>query len=134
MPSTQARRPSCLRRNKRSLEGRRRISYFGNRIELHKTRAKIPPRERAGAREEERTNNARTTHMIFDTIIRGGTVATASDTFHCDVGISSGRIAALGDNLGAANAVVDAHEKLVLPGGIDSHVHLAQPSAPGVVM
>ena len=72
--------------------------------------------------------------MSFDTIIRGGTVATASDTFHCDVGISGGRIAALGDNLGAANAIVDAHEKLVLPGGIDSHVHLAQPSGPGIVM
>ena len=34
--------------------------------------------------------------MSFDTIIRGGTVATASDTFSCDVGISKGRIAALG--------------------------------------
>ena len=35
--------------------------------------------------------------MTFDTIIRGGTVATASDTFACDVGISGGKIAALGD-------------------------------------
>ena len=34
--------------------------------------------------------------MTFDTIIRGGTVATASDTFACDVGIADGRIAALG--------------------------------------
>jgi dihydropyrimidinase len=72
--------------------------------------------------------------MSFDTIIRGGTVATAADTFHCDVGISGGRIAALGDNLGAANDVVDARDKLVLPCGIDSHVHLAQPSGPGIVM
>src|ERR687897_624568 len=38
--------------------------------------------------------------MTFDTIIRGGTVATASDTFACDVGISDGRIAALGHVLG----------------------------------
>ena len=37
--------------------------------------------------------------MSFDTIIRGGTVATASDTFRCDVGISGGRITALGDDL-----------------------------------
>src|SRR5258708_27566636 len=72
--------------------------------------------------------------MNFDTIIRGGTVATASDTFRCDVGISGGRLAALGDDLGAANAVGDARDKLVLPGGIDSHVHLSQPSAPGIVM
>ena len=72
--------------------------------------------------------------MAFDTIIRGGTVATASDTFTCDVGIRDGRIAALGENLGDAREIVDATGKLVLPGGIDSHVHLAQPSGPGIVM
>ncbi|HEY2344241.1 MAG TPA: dihydropyrimidinase, partial [Xanthomonadaceae bacterium] len=72
--------------------------------------------------------------MAFDTIIRGGTVATASDTFACDVGIAKGRITALGDNLGTAGEIVDAKGLLVLPGGIDSHVHIAQPSAPGIVM
>src|ERR1044071_6150424 len=72
--------------------------------------------------------------MAHDTIIRGGTVATASDIFACDIGISGGKIAALGDNLGDAREVVDAAGRLVLPGGIDSHVHLAQPSGPGIVM
>ena len=72
--------------------------------------------------------------MSFDTIIRGGTVATASDTFQCDVGIAGGRIAALGADLGTAKDVVDARGKLVLPGGIDSHVHLSQPSGPGIVL
>src|SRR4029078_6686754 len=72
--------------------------------------------------------------MTFDTIIRGGTVATASDTFQCDVGIAGGKVSALGQNLGEAQDIVDAREKLVLPGGIDSHVHIAQPSAPGIVM
>ena len=72
--------------------------------------------------------------MDFDTIIRGGTVATASDTFACDVGIRDGRIAALGENLGDAREIVDATGKLVLPGGIDSHVHISQPSGPGIVM
>ena len=72
--------------------------------------------------------------MRFDTIIRGGTVATAADTFACDIGIRGERIAALGDNLGEAGEIVDATGKLVLPGGIDSHVHLSQPSAPGIVM
>jgi dihydropyrimidinase len=72
--------------------------------------------------------------LAFDTIIRGGTVATASDTFSCDVGISGGKIAALGADLGSAAEIVDATGKLVLPGGIDSHVHIAQPSAPGIVM
>ncbi len=72
--------------------------------------------------------------MSFDTIIRGGTVATASDTFSCDVGISDGRIAALGTGLGPAAEIVDASGQLILPGGIDSHVHLAQPSGSGIVM
>ena len=64
--------------------------------------------------------------MTFDTIIRGGTVATASDTFAADVGISGGRIAALGHDLGDAGQIIDATGRLVLPGGIDSHVHLAE--------
>jgi dihydropyrimidinase len=72
--------------------------------------------------------------MPFDTIIRGGTVATAADTFACDIGISGGRIAALGSDLGDAGEIVDAAGRLVLPGGIDSHVHFSQPSAPGIVM
>lgn len=72
--------------------------------------------------------------MTFDTIIRGGTVATASDTFSCDVGIAGGRIAALGSDLGTAPEIVDAKGLLVLPGGIDSHVHISQPSGPGIVM
>src|SRR5437868_11609081 len=72
--------------------------------------------------------------MAFDTIIRGGTVATASDTFACDVGIKDGKIVALGADLGNAAEIVDASGKLVLPGGIDSHVHLAQPSGAGIVM
>src|SRR5262245_13101086 len=70
----------------------------------------------------------------LDTIIRGGRVVTASDTVACDVGIRAGRIAALGEDLGAANEIIDARGRLVLPGGIDSHVHLSQPSGPGIVM
>ena len=72
--------------------------------------------------------------MAFDTIIRGGTVATAGDTFACDVGIRDGKIAALGEGLGEAAEIVDATGRLVLPGGIDSHVHLSQPGTPGIIM
>jgi dihydropyrimidinase len=70
----------------------------------------------------------------LDTVIRGGTVATAADIFGCDVGIRAGRIVALGEDLGPAREVIDARGKLVLPGGIDSHVHLAQPFGDGIVM
>ena len=72
--------------------------------------------------------------MSFDTIIRGGTVATASDTVACDVGIRDGKIVALGHDLGSAETTIDATGRLVLPGGIDSHVHFAQPSGDGIVM
>ena len=70
----------------------------------------------------------------FDTIIKGGTVVTAGDQMRCDVGIKDGRIAMLGHNLGHAQTVIDAKDKLVLPGGIDSHVHISQPSGEGIVM
>jgi dihydropyrimidinase len=72
--------------------------------------------------------------MTFDTIITNGTVVTASDTFACDVGIRDGRIVALADSLSGTDEVIDAKGLLVIPGGIDSHVHLDQPGAPGVVM
>ncbi|PZU25589.1 MAG: dihydropyrimidinase [Shinella sp.] len=62
----------------------------------------------------------------FDLVIRGGTCVTAADTFRADVAIRDGRIVATGENLGSAAKVIDASGLLVMPGGIDSHVHLAQ--------
>lgn len=72
--------------------------------------------------------------MPFDTIIRNGTVVTASDTFRCDVGIREGRIAAMAESLTDAPEIIDATGLYVMPGGIDSHVHIAQPSGDGIVM
>jgi len=72
--------------------------------------------------------------MRFDTVIRHGTVVTASDTFVSDVGIKDGRIAALAATLTDADEVIDATGLYVMPGGIDSHVHLDQPSGDGIVM
>ncbi|GGE04801.1 dihydropyrimidinase [Aureimonas endophytica] len=72
--------------------------------------------------------------MSFDLVIRGGTIATAADVFQADIGIRDGTIVQIGDSLGEAAEVIDASNRLVLPGGIDSHVHLAQPSGDGIVM
>ena len=69
----------------------------------------------------------------LDLVVRGGTVVTASDSYRADVGIRGGRIAALGDGLSGAEAI-DATGLLVLPGGIDAHVHLDQPTSDGTVM
>ena len=69
----------------------------------------------------------------FDLVIRGGRVATASETFDADIGVRDGRIAALGTGLGAGAREIDARGRLVLPGGIDSHCHVAQLSSSGVM-
>ncbi len=67
--------------------------------------------------------------MQFDTLIQGGTVVTASDTFACDVGIAGGRVAAIAAALPRESAplVLDARGLYILPGGIDVHTHLDMP-------
>src|SRR5271167_1863493 len=67
--------------------------------------------------------------MRFDTVIRNGTVVTATDTYASDVGILDGRIAAIAGALPIENAgkVMDAAGMLVMPGGIDAHTHLDMP-------
>ncbi|HIP78031.1 MAG TPA: dihydropyrimidinase, partial [Kiloniellaceae bacterium] len=65
----------------------------------------------------------------FDLILRGGTLATASETFAADVAVKDGRIAALGTDLGTAARVIDAGGLLVLPGGVDAHCHVEQMSS-----
>lgn len=71
---------------------------------------------------------------MYDTIIKGGRIATASDVFTCDIAIRDGKIVALGTDLGEAREVIDVAGRWVLPGGIDSHVHVSQPSGEGIIM
>ncbi|MFB1064601.1 dihydroorotase family protein [Natrinema sp. H-ect4] len=63
---------------------------------------------------------------MVDILIRGGTVVTATDTFEADVGITGERIVAVGDGdeMSDAETVVDATDRLVLPGVVDPHVHI----------
>ncbi|MFK0385707.1 dihydropyrimidinase [Agrobacterium sp. NPDC090273] len=70
----------------------------------------------------------------LDLIVRNGTIATASDVFRADIGIKNGRIVQIAEHIDADGTVVDAEGKFVLPGGIDSHVHISQPSGDGIVM
>jgi dihydropyrimidinase len=65
----------------------------------------------------------------LDLIIRGGTVATASDTFKTDVGVRAGKIVALGHELGKSEQTIEAEGQLVLPGGIEAHCHIEQESS-----
>ncbi|HLN80870.1 MAG TPA: amidohydrolase family protein, partial [Thermoanaerobaculia bacterium] len=63
------------------------------------------------------------------TVIRGGTVVTATDLYRGDVLIEDERIAAVGTSFGdvAADRIIDATGKHVIPGGIDVHTHLDMP-------
>jgi dihydropyrimidinase len=62
------------------------------------------------------------------TLIKNGTLITATETFEADILIEGERITLLGKNLQHPNAeVIDATGKLILPGGIDPHVHLDLP-------
>ncbi|MCJ2021185.1 dihydroorotase [Methylobacterium sp. E-065] len=71
--------------------------------------------------------------MHYDLLIRGGTCVTPWGTETIDLGIRDGRIADLASSADAtAESVIDAAGLHVLPGLIDSHVHLRDPGDPAV--
>jgi dihydropyrimidinase len=59
----------------------------------------------------------------MDLVVRGGMVVTAGMSAVTDIGIEGGRIVQLGGPLSAPREI-DAGGRLVLPGGVDLHVHL----------
>ncbi|MGC1969660.1 MAG: dihydropyrimidinase [Candidatus Acidiferrales bacterium] len=67
--------------------------------------------------------------MRFDTVIRNGTIVTATDTYVSDVGIVDGKISVIGADLpvSAAGKLIAARGMMVMPGGIDVHTHLDMP-------
>ncbi|QEI05890.1 dihydropyrimidinase [Pigmentiphaga aceris] len=71
--------------------------------------------------------------MSFDLTIRNGRITTSTSTFEADIGIVDGRIAAIGPGLEPGRQDIDATGKWVMPGGIDSHVHIEQASSTGVM-
>ena len=71
--------------------------------------------------------------MSFDLTIRHGRITTSTATFEADIGIVDGRIAAIGPGLAPGRQDIDAAGKWVMPGGIDSHVHIEQASSTGVM-
>lgn len=71
--------------------------------------------------------------MEFDTVIHDGTVITACETSKADVGLKDGRIVALAEKLPGGTRRIDAGGRLVLPGGIEAHAHIAQESSAGIM-
>ena len=62
----------------------------------------------------------------LDTVIKGGTIVTADETYRADIGIAASRIAAIGLEL-KGEETIDATGKYVMPGGLDVHTHLEMP-------
>jgi N-acyl-D-amino-acid deacylase len=62
---------------------------------------------------------------MFDTLIRGGTLVDGSGAprRQADIGIAGGRIAEVGQKLGAARRTIDADGAIVTPGWVDVHTH-----------
>ena len=66
----------------------------------------------------------------LDLLIAGGTVVTPLGRRRAHVGVAAGRIVHLGPARPSARRTVDASGLLVMPGGVDTHVHLMDPGSP----
>ncbi|MBM3944462.1 MAG: dihydropyrimidinase, partial [SAR202 cluster bacterium] len=67
---------------------------------------------------------------MFDLLVKSGRVVTPQRVAEMDIGIVGERIAVLGEPgaIGAdAKRVLDAKGKVVAPGGIEPHCHVATP-------
>ena len=61
-------------------------------------------------------------------LIKNGHIVTATDDYIADIFIEGEKIKTIGEGLAVdAATTIDASGKLVLPGGIDPHVHLDMP-------
>jgi len=62
------------------------------------------------------------------TLISGGTIVTASDTYKADLLVEDGKVSMIAGRIPVeADQRIDATGKYVLPGGIDAHTHLDMP-------
>ena len=64
--------------------------------------------------------------MRYDLVIKNGTVIDGSGMprYRADVGVSGGKIAAIGRIGDRAKEVIDAQERVVAPGFVDGHTHM----------
>ena len=60
------------------------------------------------------------------TLIKNGTIVTDRNEFIGEVLIEDEKIIAIGQNLNtSADKIIDAKDKLVMPGGVDQHTHFS---------
>jgi dihydropyrimidinase len=62
------------------------------------------------------------------TLIKNGTVVTATETLQADVLVEDEKVASIGLSIDAsADRVIDATDRYVMPGGVDPHTHMDLP-------
>ena len=67
------------------------------------------------------------------TLIKNGTIVTATDEFQADILVEGEKISAIGRNLPVnVDRIIDAEGKYVMPGGVDSHCHFEALNTDGV--
>jgi allantoinase len=66
--------------------------------------------------------------MKYDLIIKGGKVVFRDEVRRNDIAIKNGIIAAIAETIdNEAEQIIDASEQYVMPGMIDTHVHICEP-------
>lgn len=66
--------------------------------------------------------------MNYDLLIKNGNVVLHDGVRKIDIGIKNEKIVALGENLeGSSTKTLDAKEQYVMPGMVDTHVHISEP-------
>ena len=65
--------------------------------------------------------------MLFDLVIKAGTVVSGTQVFQADLAINAEKIAAIGSDL-HGHQEISAAGLLVLPGAVDPHVHIEMPT------
>lgn len=69
----------------------------------------------------------------FDLVLRGGRVVAGGEVTTADIGVRAGKIAAIGPALGPGRAERRVDGRVVMPGGVDSHCHVEQLTASGIM-
>ena len=65
--------------------------------------------------------------MKYDLILKNGLVILEDSQQNVEIGVKDGKIAAIGQDLGEAEQVIDAQNQIVSPGMVDAHVHMTEP-------
>lgn len=66
---------------------------------------------------------------MLDLLVKNGLTYVDGVFKKCDVGVKDGKIACVAECglLGEAKRVIEAEGKYVIPGGLDTHVHIRSP-------